>query len=181
MVRDTLIDFFHDLAGARGQFLVYDDGFRARSYSYAEVGRAARGFAARLAAAGVRKGDKVLFWSENRPEWIVAFWGCLLGGIIVVPVDYRTSPEFLARISRIVAATRLLIGEDVPPLKTAAVSVRARKPDMGFSPDRLGKIPDRTFPTGQPEPALSRVPLPALAGTRRARLESTCRSARSLS
>ncbi len=88
VARDTLIDFFHDLARARGPFLVYDDGFRTRNYSYLEVGRAARGFSARLAAAGLRKADTVVFWSENRPEWIVAFWGCLLAGIIVVPVDW---------------------------------------------------------------------------------------------
>ena len=114
MPRDTLIDFFHDLAGVRGQFLVYDDGFRCRSYTYAEVARAARGFAARLHDLGLRKGDKVVFWSENRPEWIVAFWGCLLVGIVVVPIDYRASPDFLARVSRIVSAKLLLIGQDVP-------------------------------------------------------------------
>ena len=119
MPRDTLIDFFHDLARARGLFLVYDDGFRCRSHSYAEVARAARGFAARLHELGLRKGDKVVFWSENRPEWIVAFWGCLLGGIVVVPVDYRASPDFLARVSRIVAAKLLLIGQDVPPFGPA--------------------------------------------------------------
>jgi long-chain acyl-CoA synthetase len=112
--RDTLIDFFHDLARARGLFLVYDDGFRCRSYTYAEVARASRGFAARLHELGLRKGDKVVFWSENRPEWIVAFWGCLLGGIIVVPIDYRASPDFLARVSHIVSAKLLLIGQDVP-------------------------------------------------------------------
>jgi long-chain acyl-CoA synthetase len=115
----TLIDHFNDLARARGDFLVYDDGFRARSHSYAEVGRAARGFACRLADAGVRKGDKVVFWSENRPEWVVTFWGCLLGGIIVVPVDYRASPEFLERIARRVAARVILVGEDVPPVPAA--------------------------------------------------------------
>jgi len=112
--RNTLIDYFDDLAKARGQFLVYDDGFRARSHSYADIGQAARGFAAALADAGVRKGDKVVFWSENRPEWIVAFWGCLLGGVIVVPVDYRVSADFLARITLRVAARLILIGEDVP-------------------------------------------------------------------
>jgi long-chain acyl-CoA synthetase len=117
--RDTLIDFFHDLARARGLFLVYDDGFRCRSHTYAQVARAARGFAARLHELGLRKGDKVVFWSENRPEWIVAFWGCLLGGIVVVPVDYRASPDFLARVSRIVAAKLLLIGQDVPPFGPA--------------------------------------------------------------
>src|SRR6185436_19957213 len=70
MPRTTLVDFFHDLSAIRGEFLVYDDGYRRRSHTYEAVGRAARGFAARLAAAGLRKGDKVVFWGENRPEWI---------------------------------------------------------------------------------------------------------------
>ena len=54
----------------------------------------------RRASAGSAsaKGDKVVFWCENRPEWIVAFWGCLLDGVVVVPVDYRSSAEFLARV-----------------------------------------------------------------------------------
>jgi long-chain acyl-CoA synthetase len=116
VVRDTLIDFFHDLARARGEFLVYDDGFRTRAYTYEQVGRAARGFAARLYEIGLHKGDKVIVWSENRPEWIVAFWGCVLGGVVVVPIDYRASSDFLARVGRIVSARLVLIGEDVPPL-----------------------------------------------------------------
>ena len=91
MARDTLIDFFADLSQARGEFLVYDDGFRSRGYSYGEVARAARGLAARLHGLGLRKGDNIVFWSENRPEWIVAFWACLLRGIVVVPIDYRAS------------------------------------------------------------------------------------------
>jgi len=114
VVRGTLIDFFADLAEARGDFLVYDDGFRSRRYTYADVARAARAFASRLHALGLRKGDKVVFWSENRPEWVIAFWGCLLRGVIVVPIDYRASPLFLERVSRIVAAKLVLIGQDVP-------------------------------------------------------------------
>ena len=116
MPRDTLLDFFRDLSAARGEFLVHDDGFRSRGYTYGEVARAARGFAARLHAHGVRKGDTVIFWSENRPEWVAAFWGCLLGGAIVVPIDYRASPDFLARVARIVAAKLVLMGQDLPPL-----------------------------------------------------------------
>jgi long-chain acyl-CoA synthetase len=115
--RETLIDFFHDLAAAPGEFLVHDDGFRTRSFAYREVGRAARGFAARLHAEGFVKGDKVVFFSENRPEWVVAFWGCLLCGVIVVPVDYRSSPELLGRVVRIVGARLVLIGQDVPDLE----------------------------------------------------------------
>jgi len=119
VVRDTLIDFFRDLAHARGEFLIYDDGFRSRGYTYDEVGRAARGFAARLHELGLRKGDNVVVWSENRPEWIVAFWGCLLIGVVVVPIDYRASPDFLARVSRIVNAKLIAIGQDVPPIRAA--------------------------------------------------------------
>ena len=115
MARDTLIDFFGDLSQARGEFLVYDDGFRSRRYSYGEVANAARGLAARLHELGLRKGDKIVFWSENRPEWIVAFWACLLRGLVVVPIDYRASPDFLARVVTLVSARLILIGQDVPP------------------------------------------------------------------
>ena len=116
MRRDTLIDFFDDLSRARGRFLVHDDGFRNRSFTYSEVCGAACGFAAQLDRAGVRKGDKVVVFSENRPEWIVAFWGCLLSGVVVVPIDYRSSPDFLTRVARIVSAKLVLVGQDVPPI-----------------------------------------------------------------
>jgi long-chain acyl-CoA synthetase len=119
VVRDTLVDFFRDLADSRGDFLVYDDGFRARTYTYAQVGRGARVFAERLSAAGLQKTDNVVVWSESRPEWIMAFWGCILDGIVVVPIDYRASPDFLVRVSGIVRAKLILVGEDVPSLGMA--------------------------------------------------------------
>ena len=119
VARDTLIDFFLDFSTAHGDFLVYDDGFRSRTYTYVEMGRMARTFAARLHESGLRKGDTVVFWGENRPEWIAAFWGCLLRGVVVVPIDYRSSPDFLLRVSRIVSAKLVLIGQDVPPLRAA--------------------------------------------------------------
>src|SRR5437763_4466710 len=114
--RDTLIDFFHDFARARAEFLVYDDGFRSRSWSYEQMSRRAQHLAAQFDDLGLRKGDAVVFWSENRPEWIAAFWGCLLAGVVVVPIDYRASPDFLARVARIVGAKLILIGQDVPPI-----------------------------------------------------------------
>jgi long-chain acyl-CoA synthetase len=113
MRRETLVDFFDDLAVSRGEFLVFDDGFRSWHHSYAEIADAARGFGARLHAAGFAKGDRVLLWGENRPEWIVAFWGCLLRGVVAVPIDYRTSSAFLLRVRGIVAARLVVAGDDV--------------------------------------------------------------------
>src|SRR5919106_1968463 len=112
--RATLVDFFRDLITIGGDFLVYDDGYRRRSHTYADVGRAARGFAARLAANGLGKGDKVVFWGENRPEWIACYWGCLISGIIVVPIDYRSSPDFVLKVRRLVDSRVVLVGDDVP-------------------------------------------------------------------
>jgi len=111
--RDTLVDFFRDLITIRGEFLVYDDGYRRRGYSYQDVGRAARGFAARLRDAGLKKNDKVVFWGENRPEWIACYWGCLISGIIVVPIDYRSSPDFVMKVRGLVDACIALVGDDV--------------------------------------------------------------------
>ena len=66
MRRETLIDFFRDAVQTRGEFLVYDDGYRRQGHSYEAVGRAARGFAARLRAVGLQKGDKALV---RDPSW----------------------------------------------------------------------------------------------------------------
>jgi long-chain acyl-CoA synthetase len=122
MRRDTLVDFFQDLITLRGEFLVFDDGYRRRSHTYEDVGRAARGFAARLAAAGLRKDDKVVFWGENRPEWIACYWGCLLAGIIVVPIDYRSSLDFVRRVTALVGAKVMLVGDDARLDEPAAVT-----------------------------------------------------------
>ena len=115
MVRDTLIDFFDDRLRSAAEFFVHDDGYLVRRYAYDDVRGAAIGFASRLAAAGLGAGDKVLFWGENRPEWIIAFWGCLLRGVIVVPIDYRASADFLGRVGALVGARVLLTGDEVHP------------------------------------------------------------------
>jgi long-chain acyl-CoA synthetase len=115
MRRDTLIDVFRDLVQIRGDFLVYDDGYRQRTRTYEELGRAARGFAARVRHAGLQPDDKVVFWGENRPEWIACYWGCLLARVIVVPIDYRSSAEFVEKVYRLVDARALLVGEHVQP------------------------------------------------------------------
>jgi long-chain acyl-CoA synthetase len=122
-----------DFAQRREEFLVYEDGYRARTYTYSATAAGARAFAAQLQGAGIGKGDKVLFWSENRPEWIIALWGCLLNGSIAVPIDYRASREFLASVARIVDARLVLLGDDVewghavaPPASTGTRRGRSR-------------------------------------------------------
>src|ERR1700685_2579849 len=101
MPRETLLDFFHDFAELDNEFLIYDDGFNARHYSYRGIASRARGFAAWLREQGIGRDEKIILYGENRPEWIIALWGCLLEGVIAVPLDYRSSAELVARINSI--------------------------------------------------------------------------------
>src|SRR2546430_7173484 len=110
MVRRTLIDFFDDLAATDAEFLAYDDGYRTWSWTYRDLASAARRFAARLAAHGIASGAAVVVWSENRPEWVAALWGALLDGVVLVPIDYRASADFLQRVAGIVDAKAILVG-----------------------------------------------------------------------
>src|SRR5579883_254870 len=122
MTQETLLDFFDDFARLSDEFLVYDDGLRSRHFRYDEVARLARAFAARLADAGIGKDEKIILYGENRPEWIIALWGCLLEGVVAVPIDFRSDPEFVQRIDRIVEARAILIGDEViPPASDARI------------------------------------------------------------
>ena len=115
-MHQSLLDFFAEFKRHSGEFLIHDDGYRSRGYGYADVVRAAGVFAGRLREAGIGKGDKVLFWSENRPEWVAALWGCLIEGVIAVPIDYRSSADLVRRVNAIVQARVLLVGDEVAPL-----------------------------------------------------------------
>src|SRR5579863_1570271 len=112
MPRDTLLDFFEDFSSIDEPFIVHDDGYRIRQASYRDIARAARAFAARLVGAGIGPGDRVVIWSENRPEWVVALWGTLLARAVLVPVDYRGSQELLGRIAALVEAKAVLVGAE---------------------------------------------------------------------
>ena len=139
--RETLLDFFNDLVTLQGEFLVYDDGYRRRAHTYSDVGRAARGFAARLAHHGLRKGDKVLLWGENRPEWVVCYWGCLLQGVVVVPIDYRSSAAFTSRVRAVVEPRVVVVGDEVPQVGDAFASAAIwHLADLDWNAD--GPLPD---------------------------------------
>ncbi|MCY4121178.1 MAG: class I adenylate-forming enzyme family protein, partial [Acidobacteria bacterium] len=115
MRRDTLLDFFDDRIRSDRPFLVYDGGYRSYTWSYAEIRRAARDFSERLREHGLAPGDRVVLWGENRAEWIVALWGCLLARAVAVPIDLRASANLVERVVRIVSAPLVIAGRDLHP------------------------------------------------------------------
>jgi long-chain acyl-CoA synthetase len=62
-----------------------------------------------LEARGLEAGDRVLLWGEDCPEWVATFWGCLLRGAVVVPMDRIAAPEFVGRVHQDVNG-KLVVG-----------------------------------------------------------------------
>ncbi|MBA3270935.1 MAG: AMP-binding protein [Acidobacteria bacterium] len=157
MPRETLIDLFRDLERHRGDFLVYDDGYRVRRHTYTAVTQAARVFAARLASASISKGDKVVLWGENCPEWIVCYWGCVIAGVVVVPIDYRASAGFLQKVAGIVEARTIVTGSEVAPIdgawKLADVdwTSAAAMPTVAVAPDDIAQVVFTSGATAEPK------------------------------
>jgi long-chain acyl-CoA synthetase len=164
--RTTLANYFSEFADSHSPYLQYDNGYRSWSYTYAQVGTAARTFAAKLTAQGANKGEKVIFWSENRPEWVAAFWGCVLAGVIVVPIDYRASADFLRRVQDKVSARAILVGDEVHLTASDNIgaiwqlsdldwtSTKAAWPAVPVQPDDIAEIVFTSGATGEPKGVL---------------------------
>ena len=87
--------------------------YRSHEYSYGLVMERALAFAAclgrkQLAAQAGRESPRVVLWAIPGARWAMAFYGCVLAGVTVVPVDAGFSPEFLRRISNRSRASLLI-------------------------------------------------------------------------
>ena len=155
MPRDTLLDFFDDRIRSDRPFLVYDGGYRAYAWSYAEIRGAALDFAARVRAHGLAPGDRVVLWGENRAEWVVAFWGCLLARAVAVPIDLRASPELVGRVVRIVSARLVVAASDLRAAAPAGVETWVLEEllvDTAAAGLRPPAAPVPDIPGGNPDP-----------------------------
>jgi long-chain acyl-CoA synthetase len=94
----------------RGQETAYVQrrGYRAARWSYQQVADTAFQFARELDAREITKADRVLLWGPNSAEWVAAFLGCALRGVVVVPLDDVATPDFALRVQQQVGA-RLLV------------------------------------------------------------------------
>jgi long-chain acyl-CoA synthetase len=84
----------HDLAVALQRF--EPEGFTR--VSFRELKQRAACTAARLAAAGVGPGDRVLLSAANHPDWPIAYFGILRAGATAVPADPALEGPQLQRV-----------------------------------------------------------------------------------
>src|ERR1017187_2117210 len=110
-MRDHLAALLDDFRSyGREVAVVRYKGNRRRVTTYGELARLAGRFAALLAERGIGPGDRLLIWAENSAEWIAAFHGCMLRGVLAVPLDSNGTADFAARVSSDVSP-RLVVGD----------------------------------------------------------------------
>jgi len=103
---ESLAEFFLTNVQAHRDERAYGQhrGYRMEWFTYGQVLEMAFRFCRELEARGVGKRDRVMLWGENCAEWVTAFFGCAMLGVIVVPMDDAASVDFAARVSRQVEA-----------------------------------------------------------------------------
>ncbi|MBP1766753.1 MAG: hypothetical protein H6P98_868 [Candidatus Aminicenantes bacterium] len=74
-------------------FMLYKKGGRYEPLSTEEFGRKVRHLCLGLRDLGLRRGDKVVILSENRPEWVIVDHANLCLGAITVPIYTSLVPE----------------------------------------------------------------------------------------
>lgn len=81
-------------------------GYRYIRFSYQQTYIMAQKVATLLEQNGVKKGDSVLICAPNSPFWGIVYWGCLLKGAVVVPLNIQSTKEI---IEPIIAQTKARI------------------------------------------------------------------------
>jgi long-chain acyl-CoA synthetase len=56
-----------------------------------------------------------MLWGENCAEWVTAFFGCALRGVVVVPMDFGASSDFAMRVFQQVEAKLLVCARKHTP------------------------------------------------------------------
>jgi long-chain acyl-CoA synthetase len=91
------------------------------SISSSEFYRSVVGVARALQEWGIRKGDRVAILSENRPEWTIADFACLLLGAVVVPVYTTLTGEQTAYILKDSGARTIFVSSEKQLLKVRSI------------------------------------------------------------
>ena len=120
MSRPNLLSLFDDFRRQRRDIAaIQRRGYRREFWSYAKLAKVAFRLVHDLKQSGIRTGDRVVLWGPNSAEWMAAFWGCLLRGAVVVPIDDGATPDFATRVARETSAKLVIASAGKPTLDAA--------------------------------------------------------------
>ena len=85
-------------SGARLALIEPLDGDEISSLTFQALQERVFAFAAYLLEQNLPKGERIMIWSASRSNWMIAYLGSLLAGMVVVPLDINSKEDFLQRI-----------------------------------------------------------------------------------
>src|SRR5271165_2813335 len=104
----TLVDDFHK--HGKSIAIVTYRGNRRTASTYRDLATLTEHFAAELMQREIGIGERVVLWGQNGVEWVGAFFGCVIRGVIAVPLDAAGGLEFAARVIED-TSPRLVVGD----------------------------------------------------------------------
>src|SRR6185437_5402874 len=119
--------------------------------TYAELATMAGRFSRMIADRGIGPGERVLLWGANCAEWEAAFFGCVLRGVIAVPLDAAGSVDFAKRVIADVTP-RLIVGDQEHLQKLSQESTPNTGAKISFE-DFSSTLPHS--PMLEPDPSLN--------------------------
>ena len=98
---DTLVELLDESQRKFGSnpALLVKPTYKYLVWNYRQLWDASGQVANWLQQQGVGKGDRVLLWGPNMPQWVMAFFGAARAGAVAVPLDVRSAPDFVSRVS----------------------------------------------------------------------------------
>lgn len=87
--------------------------YYGRTISYGELADQARAIAGLLQARGVAKGDRVLLYMQNAPQYVAAYYGILRADAVVVPVNPMNRQAELQHLCGDTGARVAIVGQEL--------------------------------------------------------------------
>ena len=66
-------------------------------YTYGQIYDYSLRFISLLKQNNIKKGDRIAICSYNCPQYFYTFLGCIFSGVIIVPIDYGSSPKLVRK------------------------------------------------------------------------------------
>ncbi len=137
-------------------------GVRTIKYTYASLDRQAHAYARLLREQRLQPGDRVLIWAPNQPDWVAAMFGTFIAGGVLVPLDVRSSREFVERVVAQTEPALAFAGKAQSPIlrelevpvfefETVRVPANGREPAAPLTRDSLAEIIFTSGTTGDPK------------------------------
>ena len=166
LVGETLAHFLRDAVETHGprDALLFKPAFRYQRWSYSRLWEDSGRVATLLQRRGLGKGDQAVLWGPNSPHWVLIFFGCIRAGVVLVPLDLRSAPDYVARVvsrtspklaftSRVTPKGEMDLGVPEIAFEELEASIRdlPQPEPVDLGPDDLAEIMFTSGTTGDPK------------------------------